>query len=292
MLVVVDYYSRYYEVAILQSTTTGKVIECLEDIFSRHGLPISVKSDRGSQFISDEFREYCEQNNIAHCKVTAIWAQANGEVKRQNASLFKRLQIAQAESRDWRKEMRKYLTSYRGIEHATTGKSPAELLFNRKMRNKLPDISTNPLLDMEVRDRDAEQKGKAKVYADARRGERYSAVSVGDKVLVRQDKVNKLTTTFGATPFTVVNKNGNSLTVESPDGAQYSRNTTHVGRYLSGVEDPPNDADDGENMDTETATIEATERDAPVPSSPPTEPRATRPLREIRMPKKYDYFIT
>ena len=105
--------------------------------------------------------------------------------------------------------MRKYLTSYRGIEHATTWKSPAELLFNRKMRNKLSDISTNPLLDMEVRDRDAEQKGKAKVYADARQGARHSiGVSVGDKVLVRQDKVNKLTTTFGATPFTVVNKNG------------------------------------------------------------------------------------
>ena len=158
------------------------------------------------------------------------------------------------------------------------------------MRNKLPDIYTNPLLDMEVRDRDAEQKGKAKVYADARRGARHSAVSVGDKVLVRQDKVNKLTTTFGATPFTVVNKNGNSLTVESPDGAQYSRNTTHVRRYLSGVEEPMNDADDGENVTP--ATMEVGERDAPVPSSPPTESRATRPLRQMRMPNKYDDFVT
>ena len=115
-------------------------------------------------------------------------------------------------------------------------------------------------------------------------------MSVGDNVLVRKDKVNKLTTTFGATPFMVVNKNGNCLTVESPD----SRNTTHVRRYLSGVEeDPRNDADDGENVSTETpATIEAAERDALVPSSPPTESRATRPLREIRMPKKYDGFIT
>ena len=119
------------------------------------------------------------------------------------------------------------------------------------------------------------------------------AVSVGDTVLVRQDKVYKLTTTFGATPFTVVNNNGNSLTVESPDGAQYSRNTTHVRRYLSGLEDPLNHADDGENVNAQTpAAIEAAERDAPVPSSPPTESRATRPLREISMPKKYDDFVT
>ena len=58
------------------------------------------------------------------------------------------------------------------------------------------------------------------------------------------------------------------------------------------MEDPLNDADDGENVDTETATIEATERDAEVPSSPATEPRATRQLREIRMQNKYDDFIT
>ena len=63
-----------------------------------------------------------------------------------------------------------------------------------------------------------------------------SSVIVGDKVLVRQDKNNKLTTTFGATPFTVINKSTNSLLVESPDGVQYSRNTTHVTKYQSDVD--------------------------------------------------------
>ena len=93
------------------------------------------------------------------------------------------------------------------------------------MRGKLPDMTINQVPDMAVRDRDAEQKGQAKMYADARRGAQYSNVNVGDNVLVRQDKINKLTTTFGATPFTVVNKTGNSLVVESPEGVQYSRNT-------------------------------------------------------------------
>ena len=143
----------------------------MEEIFSRHGLPISLKSDRGPQFISDEFQEYCKQNNIAHCKVTARWAQANGEVERQNASLLKRLQIIQAESRDWRKEMIKYLTPSRGIEHTTTGKSQAERLLNRNMRKELPVISTNPLLDRHGSTRSRRrEKGKAKLYADARRG--------------------------------------------------------------------------------------------------------------------------
>ncbi|KAJ8411216.1 hypothetical protein AAFF_G00172220 [Aldrovandia affinis] len=56
ILVVVDYYSRYYEYDILTSTTTEKVIDSLESIFSRHGLPVTLKSDNGPQFKSELFR--------------------------------------------------------------------------------------------------------------------------------------------------------------------------------------------------------------------------------------------
>ena len=42
--------------------------------------------------------------------------------------------------------------------------------------------------DLEIRDRDAESKGKAKLYADARQNAKYSEVQVGDQVLVKQEK--------------------------------------------------------------------------------------------------------
>ncbi|KAJ8410529.1 hypothetical protein AAFF_G00194330 [Aldrovandia affinis] len=100
ILVVVDYYSRYYEYDILTSTTTEKVIDSLESIFSRHGLPVTLKSDNGPQFKSELFREYCENNGITHLRATAKWAQANGEVERQNAALMKRIRIAHSE-RGW-----------------------------------------------------------------------------------------------------------------------------------------------------------------------------------------------
>ncbi len=74
-------------------------------------------------------------------KTTPRWAEANGEVERQNASILKRIQIAQAEGLDWRKELRKYVAIYRAIDHNMTGKSPVELHFNRKIRGKLPDYA-------------------------------------------------------------------------------------------------------------------------------------------------------
>ena len=161
ILVVVDYYIRYYEYTLMTSTTAVKVIDDLEEIFSRHGLPRTIKSDNGSQFTSGEFQEYCVQNGIMHLRTTPKWPQANGEVERQNASLMKRIRIAQAEGVNW-KELRRYVTKYRSIDHTTTGKSPAELLFNRKMRGKLTELHADCRLDLETRDRDAEVKAKTK----------------------------------------------------------------------------------------------------------------------------------
>lgn len=205
ILVVVDYYSRYYEVDILRSTDAPKVISSLEEMFARHGLPESLTSDNGPQFISTEFAEYVIQQGIRHHKVTAKWPQANGEVERQNSSLLKRIQITHAEKKDWKKELNVYLAAYRALPHPTTGVSPAELLFGRKIRTKLPELS-DVHVEQEVRDRDNEQKSKSKIYADLRRGARYSEVLPGDQVLVQQEKKNKLSTRFSPTPYTVVTK--------------------------------------------------------------------------------------
>ena len=187
ILVVVDYYSRYYEIDIMRSTVASKVISSLEEIFARHGLPESLTSDNGPQFVATEFTEYMEQQGIRHHRVTAKWPQANGEVERQNSSLLKRLQIAHAEKKDWKKELNVYLAAYRSLPHSTTGVTPAELLFGRKIRTKLPGLS-EVHVEQEVRDRDNEQKSKSKPYADVQRNARYSEVLPGDQVLVQQER--------------------------------------------------------------------------------------------------------
>ena len=73
ILVVVDYYNRYYEIDIMRSTVAFKVISNMEEIFVRHGLPESLTSDNGQQFVATEFTEYMEQQGIGHHRVTAKW---------------------------------------------------------------------------------------------------------------------------------------------------------------------------------------------------------------------------
>ena len=51
LLVVVDYYSRYYELSVMRSTTTPKIIMAVREIFARFGNPHSLKTDNGPQFV-------------------------------------------------------------------------------------------------------------------------------------------------------------------------------------------------------------------------------------------------
>ena len=213
---------------------------------------------------------------------TPKWPQANGEVERQNASLMKRIRIAQAEGVGWKKELRRYLTRYRSIHHTTTGKSPAEFLFNRKMRGKLPELHADCHLDLETRDRDAEVKAKTKSYADKAANAKPSDIAVGDQVLVRQERKDKFSTPFNPTPHRVVSRTGNSVIVEAPGGTQYSRNTSHVKRFM--MDDPvptpetPSGNPDGIVVPTAVPSQVLSEPTPAVPATPQNEPPARSTL--------------
>lgn len=53
-LVAVDAHSKWPEVAIMRSITTGKTIEKLGEMFSRFGTPVQLISDNGPQLVSQE----------------------------------------------------------------------------------------------------------------------------------------------------------------------------------------------------------------------------------------------
>jgi len=272
LLVVVDYYTRYYEVEITMSTTTRRVCTLLDKIFSVHGFPVTLKSDNGPQFIADEFREYAEERGITHRKVTPLWAQANGEVERQNRSMLKSMRIAHAEGRNWRTALIVYLFAYRTTPHSVTGKPPAELLFGRSIRSKLPELREMVVNDEEMRDRDWKHKVQGQIYADQKRGAKESDIEKGDSVLLRQKKENKLSTNFGSMPYKVLEKKGNSVVVESPENVVYKRNVTEVKKF-NDAERVEKKGDDEEKLGDEKGETDMNEYQ--------------RPVREKRQPDRY-----
>lgn len=135
LLVVVDYYSRFLEVEIMRKTDSTQTINRLRIIFARFGNPISITADNGPQFASEEFKFFCEDNNIQLINTIPYWPQQNGEVERQNRSILKRLTISQNEKSNWKLDLQEYLLMYRATPHSTTMKTPSELMFGRTIRD-------------------------------------------------------------------------------------------------------------------------------------------------------------
>lgn len=59
-------------------TTATATIKVLRAIFSRHGLPGNIISYNGPQIISQEFRNFCNNNGIIHRKSAPYKPSTNG----------------------------------------------------------------------------------------------------------------------------------------------------------------------------------------------------------------------
>lgn len=212
--------------------TAQETIQRLKKIFRTWGYPRTITLDNGKQFVSKEFGTFCKTLGIHLNHSTPYWPQANGEVERQNRSLLKRLKISNALYGNWKTELDDYLILYNNSPHSVTGKAPSELLQNRKLRYKLPqmdDLSSIPP-SSEFRDRDGQKKFEGKLREDDRRGAKRSEIQIGDTVLMKnQQPQDKLSTDFHKEKYLVVDKKGSNVTVQSKDSEKrYERNTSHL----------------------------------------------------------------
>ncbi len=112
-----------------------------------------------------------------------------------------------------RRELVKYLSTYRTTPHPVTGIPPAEMLFRTSIRTKLPQMWEIAVNDDEVHDRNWKRKLENKSYDDAKCHAKPSCIDVGDEVLLKPKKENNLTTEFEHVPYQVMERNGNSITV-------------------------------------------------------------------------------
>ncbi len=107
-------------------------------MFARHNIPIIIKSDNGPPLNGIEYKHYLEVLGIKAKYVTPKWPQGNAEAERFMQPLGKALKTAHIENRPWHQELSRFLQLYRTTLHTSTNVPPAELLFNRTVREKLP----------------------------------------------------------------------------------------------------------------------------------------------------------
>ncbi|CAB4028483.1 Retrovirus-related Pol poly from transposon, partial [Paramuricea clavata] len=80
-LVTVDYYSNFFEVDCLEKLTSLAVIKKLKPHFARFGIPNTLVTDNGPQFISDNFRDFSMKYQFEHITTSPYHHQSNGKAE-------------------------------------------------------------------------------------------------------------------------------------------------------------------------------------------------------------------
>jgi hypothetical protein len=130
---------------------------------------------------------------------------------------------------------------YNNTPHSTTGKTPNELLQNRKLRTKFPELddlaTAAPSADFADRDKTLKHSGKER--EDIRRRAKSSEILVGDLVIMRNlHPTNKLSTNFLKEKFQVVERTRSNVRVKSLEtGKFYDRNVSHLKKILDSLDD-------------------------------------------------------
>ena len=140
-LLVIDAYTKWLDVHITPSTSSSATIELLRKLFSTFGLPEVVVSDNGTGFKSEEFEAFLRANGVKHVCTPPYHPSSNGLVERAVQTLkggLKKLQDGSLETK-----LSRFLFSYRSMPHGSTGLSPAELMFGRRLHSPLDNIRPN-----------------------------------------------------------------------------------------------------------------------------------------------------
>ena len=82
LLIIVDAYSKWIDVHVMQTSTSTATVERLRETFSTHGLPEIIVSDNGSNFTSKEFETFLKLNGIKHITTAPYHPASNGLAER------------------------------------------------------------------------------------------------------------------------------------------------------------------------------------------------------------------
>jgi transposase InsO family protein len=152
MLVVVDKFTKWVEAAPVITQDSTAAINFIKSIVFRFGVPHIIITDNGTNFISKEFKSYCESMGIKLKFVSVEHPKTNGQVEKANGLIcngIKKRLLAPLEKAKhaWVDELPSVLWSLRTTPNAATQEPPfflvhgAEAMLPVKITHEAPRIT-------------------------------------------------------------------------------------------------------------------------------------------------------
>jgi len=143
-----------------------------------------LKTDNGPPWTSNKWKEYAAYKGFRYRRITPSWPRADANAEREVRTNESRA-LSSSGEKNWKLQLNTFLELYRNTPHSTTNKTPAECIFGRKLRTRLPDMSgisessVNAKFDAEIRESDTAAKQRMKQHADSHNHARQRKLAVG-----------------------------------------------------------------------------------------------------------------
>ncbi|KAD4585784.1 hypothetical protein E3N88_23385 [Mikania micrantha] len=168
-----------------------------QEVVSRHGVPISIISDRDARFTSNFWKSLQNSLGTRLDMSTAYHPQTDGQSKRTIQTLEDMLRACVVDfGNSWETHLPLVEFSYNNSYHTSIKAAPFEALYGRKCRSSIcwAEVGDSQLTGPElvhertekivqIRNRMAAARDRQKSYADKRR--KPLEFQVGDKVLLK-----------------------------------------------------------------------------------------------------------
>ena len=139
-LVMIAAHTKWIEILPTKDTSSAATISMMRHVFSHFGLPMTLVTDNGSNVCSREFELFLSNHGVRHITSAPYQPSTNGQAENTVKSL--KMFLKHCDGADWKTKLDKFLFQYRVTPHQTTGVSPAELMFRRKLRTVLDLVHT------------------------------------------------------------------------------------------------------------------------------------------------------
>jgi hypothetical protein len=141
ILTIFDPFSHWPEAHAIAHTGASSVINCIKKHVARHSVPSQILSDRGTQFTSKTFRDFCARLGAKKLFTTPYKPSSNGSVEGFHKYLAKALAALVKKSHtDWDEHLDTVLFAYRSAPMDGSSLTPFEVLFGREPNLPIDNI--------------------------------------------------------------------------------------------------------------------------------------------------------
>ena len=282
-IVLACYYSKFFEVKKIASSSSKSVINVLKENFSRWGIPKILKSDNGPAFASEQFKEFAENYGFEHVTSSPRYSQSMGFIEKYVQICKNVLKKAKKSNSD------PYLAilEYRNTPIEGINLSPSQLLMGRRTRTQLPvnDSLLKPQYHDGANVQNAlnERQHIQKYYYD-RGAKSLPQLNPGDQIRVRNE--NKWE------PGTVEQRadTPRSYVIQTEKGQKLRRNRRHLLKTSENrSEEPEIFYDCQENISSKNSSNFVEQPSSNISQS--DSKKYTSSGRQVKMPMRFDDYV-